>query len=211
LQNVTDEDSMVVQHILAVRKGTREAVVLNKDEKNSPSDSENEIKKENKVVKTEAKSDENVFEVANVKSDERLEENADEKPNTIKTEQKESEKKEESEKIEEFEKIEESEEKEESEEIKKSEVKEESEKQEETEQNIDEIDSSKKTIEVDEYYVKYRNFSYLHCEWKTEEELMKGDKRIAAKLKRFKQKMANNTNIFENVSSNYYITNISKS
>lgn len=53
--------------------------------------------------------------------------------------------------------------------------------------------------EVEEYYVKYRNFSYLHCEWKTEEELFKGDKRIAAKLKRFKQKMAHNTNIFENV------------
>lgn len=53
--------------------------------------------------------------------------------------------------------------------------------------------------EIEEYYVKYRNFSYLHCEWKTEEELFKGDKRITAKLKRFKQKMAHNTNIFENV------------
>lgn len=57
-----------------------------------------------------------------------------------------------------------------------------------------------KYIEVEEYYVKYRNFSYLHCEWKTEEELYKGDKRISAKLKRFKQKMAHQTNIFENVS-----------
>lgn len=57
-----------------------------------------------------------------------------------------------------------------------------------------------KLVEVDEYYVKYRNFSYLHCEWKTEEELYKGDKRIAAKLKRFRQKMAHSTNIFENVS-----------
>lgn len=54
--------------------------------------------------------------------------------------------------------------------------------------------------EVEEFYVKYRNFSYLHCEWKAEEELFKGDKRIASKLKRFKQKMAHNTNIFENVS-----------
>lgn len=60
--------------------------------------------------------------------------------------------------------------------------------------------SDENVEEVEEYYVKYRNFSYLHCEWKTEEELFKGDKRIAAKLKRFKQKMAHNTNIFENVS-----------
>jgi hypothetical protein len=56
-------------------------------------------------------------------------------------------------------------------------------------------------IEVEEYFVKYRNFSYLHCEWKTEDELFKGDKRISAKLKRFKQKMAHHANIFENVSS----------
>lgn len=54
-------------------------------------------------------------------------------------------------------------------------------------------------VEVEEYFVKYRNFSYLHCEWRTEEELYKGDKRIQAKLKRFKQKQQQNTNIFENV------------
>lgn len=68
------------------------------------------------------------------------------------------------------------------------------------------IDSEKpksetKLVDVEEYYVKYRNFSYLHCEWKTEEELFKGDKRIAAKLKRFKQKQSQQTNIFENVGS----------
>ena len=58
--------------------------------------------------------------------------------------------------------------------------------------------------EVDEYFVKYRNFSYLHCEWKSEEELFKGVKRIAAKLKRFKQKLAHNTNIFENLEEEPY-------
>lgn len=159
---------MVVQHILAVRKGTREVTSLNKDEKNSASDSENE------VDKTEDKSDEKVNEIITEKIDEKLEEKLDEKSD-IKTEPTELEKKEE---------------------IAEQEI----EKKEEIEQNIvDDINSSKKTIEIDEYYVKYRNFSYLHCEWKTEEELMKGDKRIAAKLKRFKQKMANNTNIFENV------------
>lgn len=64
----------------------------------------------------------------------------------------------------------------------------------------DQSDTQNKLVEVEEYYVKYRNFSYLHCEWKTEDELYKGDKRIAAKLKRFKQKMAHHANIFENVS-----------
>lgn len=53
------------------------------------------------------------------------------------------------------------------------------------------------TVEVEEYYVKYRNFSYLHCEWKTEDELFKGDKRIANKIKRFKQKQSQLLNIFE--------------
>ncbi|XP_075992221.1 chromodomain helicase DNA binding protein kismet [Anticarsia gemmatalis] len=52
-------------------------------------------------------------------------------------------------------------------------------------------------VDVEEYFVKYRNFSYLHCEWKTEEELYKGDKRIYSKIKRFKQKQAQQMNIFE--------------
>lgn len=66
--------------------------------------------------------------------------------------------------------------------------------------NTEQGESQNKIVDVEEYYVKYRNFSYLHCEWKTEDELYKGDKRIAAKLKRFKQKMAHHANIFENVS-----------
>jgi len=171
-QNVTDEDSMVVQHILAVRKGTREATNLNKDDKSSPSDSESEIKKEIEENPNEKKPDEKLDEKSEKIVEDQPEEisivNSDEKSDTtVKAE------------------------------------KDESEKIDETEKNLDENeDSSKKTIEVDEYYVKYRNFSYLHCEWKTEEELLKGDKRIAAKLKRFKQKMANNTNIFENVGHN---------
>lgn len=61
------------------------------------------------------------------------------------------------------------------------------------------VEAKPQMIEVEEYFVKYRNFSYLHCEWRTEEELYKGDKRIQAKLKRFKQKQQQNTNIFENV------------
>ncbi|XP_064639881.1 chromodomain-helicase-DNA-binding protein 7-like isoform X2 [Lineus longissimus] len=41
-------------------------------------------------------------------------------------------------------------------------------------------------IEVEEFFVKYKNFSYLHCEWKAAEDLK--DKRIHMKIKRYKQK-----------------------
>lgn len=54
-------------------------------------------------------------------------------------------------------------------------------------------------IEVDEFYVKYRNFSYLHCEWRTEEELLKGDRRVSAKIRRFQIKQAQQLNIFDNL------------
>ncbi|XP_029447223.1 chromodomain-helicase-DNA-binding protein 7 isoform X2 [Rhinatrema bivittatum] len=42
-------------------------------------------------------------------------------------------------------------------------------------------------VEVEEFYVKYKNFSFLHCQWATVEELGK-DKRIHQKIKRFKAK-----------------------
>lgn len=67
------------------------------------------------------------------------------------------------------------------------------------------VETKPQFIEVEEYFIKYRNFSYLHCEWKTEEEMYKGDKRIQAKLKRFKQKQQQNTNIFENVLNICYL------
>lgn len=54
-------------------------------------------------------------------------------------------------------------------------------------------------VEVEEFLVKYRNFSYLHCEWRTEEELLKGDKRVSNKIRRFQQKQAQQFNIFENL------------
>ncbi|KAI1285481.1 Chromodomain-helicase-DNA-binding protein 7 [Halotydeus destructor] len=50
------------------------------------------------------------------------------------------------------------------------------------------VDGKPPTIEVDEFYVKYKNLSYLHCDWRTEEELERGDKRVAQKIKRFRQK-----------------------
>jgi len=43
-------------------------------------------------------------------------------------------------------------------------------------------------IEVEEYFVKFKNFSYLHCDWKSRDELFSTDKRIDQKIKRFKLK-----------------------
>lgn len=50
-------------------------------------------------------------------------------------------------------------------------------------------------IEVEEFYVKYKNLSYLHCDWRTLEELEKGDRRISQKIKRYKQKK-DSSNLF---------------
>ncbi|XP_051984358.1 chromodomain-helicase-DNA-binding protein 7-like isoform X1 [Xyrauchen texanus] len=44
-------------------------------------------------------------------------------------------------------------------------------------------------VEVEEFYVKFKGFSYLHCRWADIEELEK-DKRIQQKVKRFKAKHA---------------------
>uniref|UniRef100_G1NF51 Chromodomain helicase DNA binding protein 7 n=1 Tax=Meleagris gallopavo TaxID=9103 RepID=G1NF51_MELGA len=46
-------------------------------------------------------------------------------------------------------------------------------------------------VEIEEFYVKYKNFSYLHCQWASVEELDK-DKRIQQKIKRFKAKQGQN-------------------
>ncbi|XP_064024033.1 chromodomain-helicase-DNA-binding protein 6 isoform X2 [Pogoniulus pusillus] len=50
-------------------------------------------------------------------------------------------------------------------------------------------------FEMEEFYVKYRNFSYLHCKWATLEELEK-DPRISQKIKRFRNKQAQMRHIF---------------
>ena len=59
------------------------------------------------------------------------------------------------------------------------------------------IAKTAKTIEVDEYLVKFKNFSYLHCQWLTEQELIRGDKRISQKIKRFLQKRDKSGNILD--------------
>uniref|UniRef100_A0A8B9LS63 Chromodomain helicase DNA binding protein 8 n=1 Tax=Astyanax mexicanus TaxID=7994 RepID=A0A8B9LS63_ASTMX len=53
-------------------------------------------------------------------------------------------------------------------------------------------------ITVEEFFVKYKNYSYLHCEWASMEQLER-DKRIHQKLKRFKTKQAQMRRIFQEV------------
>ncbi|XP_075953358.1 chromodomain-helicase-DNA-binding protein 8 isoform X1 [Anarhichas minor] len=49
---------------------------------------------------------------------------------------------------------------------------------------------------VEEFFVKYKNYSYLHCEWATLNQLEK-DKRIHQKIKRFKTKHAQMRHLFQ--------------
>lgn len=50
------------------------------------------------------------------------------------------------------------------------------------------IQEDAEMIEVEEFYVKFKSYSYLHCDWKTCEELEMIDKRIKQKITRYKQK-----------------------
>uniref|UniRef100_A0A8C9YTY5 Chromodomain helicase DNA binding protein 8 n=1 Tax=Sander lucioperca TaxID=283035 RepID=A0A8C9YTY5_SANLU len=49
---------------------------------------------------------------------------------------------------------------------------------------------------VEEFFVKYKNYSYLHCEWASLAQLEK-DKRIHQKIKRFKTKHAQMRHLFQ--------------
>ncbi|XP_036375367.1 chromodomain-helicase-DNA-binding protein 8-like [Megalops cyprinoides] len=51
-------------------------------------------------------------------------------------------------------------------------------------------------VNVEEFFVKYKNYSYMHCEWASMEQLER-DKRIHQKLKRFKTKQAQMRNLFQ--------------
>lgn len=188
---------MVVQHILCSRMGKREVkpeppapevkLEISVSDKTDENKTEEEKDSEAKDEKEKTKKDSDVENETDDKN------KTDDKPeDEVKIEEKEKSEKGDDDNDEEKENV-----KEEKEEDKDSEVNEEETAK--VESTVATTDGKPKMIEVEEYFVKYRNFSYLHCEWRTEEELYKGDKRIQAKLKRFKQKMQQNTNIFENV------------
>ncbi|XP_071959040.1 chromodomain-helicase-DNA-binding protein 8-like [Antedon mediterranea] len=51
--------------------------------------------------------------------------------------------------------------------------------------------------DYEEFFVKFRNYSYMHCEWATEDKLTLGDPRIPQKIRRYKQKRALNFSFFQ--------------
>jgi chromodomain-helicase-DNA-binding protein 7 len=65
---------------------------------------------------------------------------------------------------------------------------EEEEEDEEEEEEVSEYEEDGGEIEVEEFFVKYKTFSYLHCEWRTRDELFYSDKRVDQKIKRYKLK-----------------------
>lgn len=161
--NTTDEDAMIVQHVLASRMGKREL-------KNEPLlEILPKVEKDELTAEVENNTGQSIIAPEEDKPEcstsPRVDEVSDEKP--------------------------------------VPEINTTVEKQETTKLiDVPSKENSEKTrkpiiVDVEEYFVKYRNFSYLHCEWKTEEELYKGDKRIFSKIKRFKQKQAQQMNIFE--------------
>ena len=79
---------------------------------------------------------------------------------------------------------------------KKPEVVEE-EEQDDEEDDVSEYEEDGGEIEVEEFFVKYKNLSYLHCEWRTRDELFISDKRIDQKIKRFKLKKQQTQYMFE--------------
>ncbi|XP_053604849.1 chromodomain-helicase-DNA-binding protein 8 isoform X2 [Plodia interpunctella] len=164
--NTTEEDSMIVQHVLASRMGKREFKYEPPAEVSKPENDEtvSTVSDNNKTqlpssiptsdIPPQESSDDKPISSPEVKDEQGITENSDEQKTPCEAE--------------------------------------------DGERQITDTKNKKPVIvDVEEYYVKYRNFSYLHCEWKTEEELYKGDKRIFSKIKRFKQKQAQQMNIFE--------------
>ncbi|XP_050675614.1 chromodomain-helicase-DNA-binding protein 7-like [Leptidea sinapis] len=155
--NTTDEDSMIVQHVLACRMGKRQV---------KP---ETQVSVQKDLIDIENNKKETSLGTENVDVTNNENQNNCEEPQTSQNKQ----------------------------EITTPVVEPANMKTESNNIESDKTDDKPIIVDVEEYYVKYRNFSYLHCEWKTEEELYKGDKRIFSKIKRFKQKQAQQMNIFE--------------
>ena len=177
----TAEDTMIVQIILASRTGTREV----EDEPEEPA------KKEEEAVKEET-NDEDKENKVNGESENKEEKMEVDESKEEKTSEAEEVKEEESKEIKDDK---ETETKSESEDPKK----EEEPKVSPTKSSEVKADKpvKKTTVEVEEFLVKFKNFSYLHCQWLTEEELLRGDKRVSAKIKRYQQKKDKSANMMD--------------
>merc|ERR1712079_81650 len=183
----TAEDTMIVQFILASRTGTRE-----EEEETQEKPPVEKVENGNPEEMKEEKDGEKQEEKDEVK-DEAADEAKEPKKDSDKEAEKESEKEPESDKEEV--KKEETEEIKDLKDIKDSEVKEkESPAKAKEEASPKKTSKPSKTVEVEEYLVKFKNFSYLHCQWLTEEELLRGDKRVSQKIKRYQQKKEKSAN-----------------
>ena len=184
----TAEDSMIVQIILASRTGTRE--VAEEEEEDVAGDKKEEPVKEETKEEEENK--------VNGESETKEEESKDDKENNKPKEEEDSKKEDEDVKEEKEEKVEEktSEEQEKKEEAQTDETKESPSKSAAPKPEKPEK-KNVKTVEVEEFLVKFKNFSYLHCQWLTEEELLRGDKRVTAKIKRYLQKKDKSANMMD--------------
>ena len=182
----TAEDTMIVQIILASRTGTREL-----DDDDEIKKVEPEVKKPEPVENGEAKAEE-----VKEETEEKKEDSDDNKEETESSDKKEEEEnKEETEETKDLKDVKEDEDKDKaSDEAKPDETKIESPTK--TEPKVEPKKPSK-TVEVEEYLVKFKNFSYLHCQWLTEEELLRGDKRVSQKIKRYQQKKDKSANMMD--------------
>ena len=206
----TAEDTMIVQVILASRTGTREIA----EEEKKPEELKVEAKKEFKEeTKDETKEDEK-----EEAKEEKKEETQDETKVQDNKEAIENDQGEEKEKINGAEHIGEKKEEDQSDEVKEKNQESETKSEEPEAEGNKEKASDKpavvtniekpeplkitekppsKTVEVEEFLVKFKNFSYLHCQWLTEEELLRGDKRVSQKIKRYLQKKSKSADMMD--------------
>ena len=191
----TAEDTMIVQIILASRTGTREVAEEQEEEvkKEEPKeekpekedDSENKENKENGDIESEDKTEED----AKVPKDEySFKDESDDlkKEETEEVKENKPEEKMETEETKEADKIE-----------TELDSKKSPSKTSPSKKTEPAVEKKSKTVEVDEYLVKFKNFSYLHCQWLTEEELLRGDKRVSQKVKRYIQKKEKSANMMD--------------
>ena len=204
----TAEDTMIVQVILASRTGTREVAEEEKKPEEPKAVSEAETKEESQEDPIKKETVENgQAEEAEEEKTNGAEQNGDKKEESDeandKTEDSETKSEEQEADKEPMTKVE-------SKLISELETKEEpisenptkpdgetSEKPEQPLKTETEDKPASKTVEVEEFLVKFKNFSYLHCQWLTEDELLRGDKRVSQKIKRYLQKKSKSADMMD--------------
>ncbi len=57
-------------------------------------------------------------------------------------------------------------------------------------ETVTEEEKGKYEEKMEEFFVKYKSYSYLHAKWATFDKLLSGDKRFEGKVKRYRTKLA---------------------